>query len=104
MGTTRYINVNNAKNSKGLIVEGKIDSPGYPNNYPGGVSQTVYILLPKNTNIHLHFQNIDIEGRLDDRASTDGNPSKPSCMYDKLELAERLNDIDINLPLKENPS
>ena len=41
---------------------------------------------------------------LDDRASADGNPSKTRCMYDKLELAERLNDIDINSPLKENPS
>ena len=51
-------------------------------------------------------QNIDIEGRLDDRGGSadDGNPSKTRCMYDKLELAERLNDVDINLPFKENPS
>ena len=43
---------------------------------------------------------------LDDRGSADGgNPSKARiCMYDKIELAERLNDVDINLPFKENPS
>jgi hypothetical protein len=57
--TTKYINVGNRKKSKGgkfLVTQGNLASPGYPYEYPGGVSQTVFIVSPKNTNIQLNFQ------------------------------------------------
>ena len=44
------------KGGKFAVTKGKITSPGYPHDYPGGVSQTVFIILPKNTNIQLNFQ------------------------------------------------
>ena len=57
--TTKYINVNSLRKSKigkFVLTKGKVSSPGYPFNYPGGVLQTIVITSPRKTNIVLNFQ------------------------------------------------